>query len=710
MKPVLSGIHRHPGYRADIDGLRALAVSAVVAYHAFPSRLSGGFLGVDVFFVISGYLITGLVCSGVDAGRFNFADFYSRRIRRIVPALLVVLICCFACGWALLLADEFRALGKHVVAGSLFVSNFVLWQETGYFDVSAETKPLLHLWSLGVEEQFYLFWPLVVWVWRSSKRAFTVVTWVLFSGSLVFFLKESGADAALVFYSPLTRLWELLVGALLFRALTSGPVPSWLSSVQGSNLLAALGLSLILGSFFLPSPPQDFPAWYALPATVGTAMVILAGPSTMLNVHLLSSRLAVSIGLISYPLYLWHWPLLSFARIIEGGTPDVLVRVVAVMLAVVLAWTTYRLLETRVRAAEGSRYVAVLLSALLSCAMAGAAVHSADGVPSRAAVAGSSLTPQGRDQFVGALWKYTQNDSCLERFRFQDAKALKWWFCEVSSSSEPTVVILGTSYANQLYPGFVGNPALRHHSVLSIGTCDFGDPAATGVGRDHPCYGERGAAQAEFIDRLVRTQTSVRFVVIDGLRRDPSPTYIERLRSRIARYQEWGVQVILFTPHIKPPFHPKACFSRPLKSARDCRFPPEERQRLFDRFRPLVVALRTSVPDVKIFEQNQMFCDGEGCSYIRHGMPLHRDEGHLSEYGSAALQPYFTDWARRQVPRLIETGVDSRRICEGSATPCRSRVAELTLNAFGVDFTSVPRSVGLSLRCPRFFGYNTPSF
>jgi peptidoglycan/LPS O-acetylase OafA/YrhL len=164
----------HPKYRADIDGLRAIAVLSVVCFHAFPVRLKGGFIGVDIFFVISGYLISTIIFDNLERDSFSFVEFYSRRIKRIFPALLLVLIACLAFGWFALLADEYKQLGKHIAAGAGFVSNFVFWNESGYFDNAAETKPLLHLWTLGIEEQFYIIWPLLLWA--AWKRKFNLLT------------------------------------------------------------------------------------------------------------------------------------------------------------------------------------------------------------------------------------------------------------------------------------------------------------------------------------------------------------------------------------------------------------------------------------------------------------------------------------------------------------------------------------------------------
>ena len=212
---VKEGLNFHPAYRPDIDGLRAVAVLSVVAYHLFPTAVRGGFVGVDVFFVISGFLISGIILKSLQRGDFSFAEFYAHRVRRIFPALAVVLAACYAVGWFALLPDEFKLLGKHIAAGAGFLENFVLWKEAGYFDTASELKPLLHLWSLAVEEQFYLAYPLMLWCgWRlGAKPLFLVAALLLWSFSLNIAGIEK--EAVKTFFLPQTRFWELFAGGLL---------------------------------------------------------------------------------------------------------------------------------------------------------------------------------------------------------------------------------------------------------------------------------------------------------------------------------------------------------------------------------------------------------------------------------------------------------------------------------------------------------------
>lgn len=206
--------NRYPQYRPDIDGLRGMAVLSVVGFHAFPAWVKGGFVGVDIFFVISGYIISSIIFTSLENGGFSFADFYARRIRRLFPALILVLVACYAFGWFALFADEYKELGKHITAASGFVSNFALWGESGYFDTASEQKPLLHLWTLGIEEQFYIIWPpLVVLIW---KRGFNLLAAVFILTALSFAWNVGGvSDPVAAFYLPFTRFWELLLGGAL---------------------------------------------------------------------------------------------------------------------------------------------------------------------------------------------------------------------------------------------------------------------------------------------------------------------------------------------------------------------------------------------------------------------------------------------------------------------------------------------------------------
>ena len=358
-------------YRPDIDGLRAVAVLLVVIFHAFPELKGGGFIGVDVFFVISGFLITGIIVNDLERGRFSFKGFYARRIKRIYPALLVVLLVCFISGWYLLLPDEFESLGKHIAGGAGFVANLVLWGESGYFDLQTALKPLLHLWSLGVEEQFYFLWPLILYLAFQKHFKLKYLLPVIFSASFLLNIYNITNDPVGTFYLPQTRFWELMTGAALAYWFHPKSSDHWLSTRFATrpwvnNISTCLGLMLLAMAAVLLNKSSAFPGWWAVLPTLGAALMIAAGQHAWLNKKLLAHPLLVFIGLISYPLYLWHWPLLAFARILSMGKPPIELRAVLAFASVLLAWLTYRFVELPLRFGGNQYNKTLLLSVLMA--------------------------------------------------------------------------------------------------------------------------------------------------------------------------------------------------------------------------------------------------------------------------------------------------------------------------------------------------------
>jgi peptidoglycan/LPS O-acetylase OafA/YrhL len=308
--------------------------------------LPGGFVGVDIFFVISGFLIGGLIAEGARAGTFLFADFYARRARRIFPALSLVLAATLVAGWWFLLPDEFAALGRHVVAGAGFVANLLLWREAGYFDIDSARKPLLHLWSLGVEEQFYLVWPLLAIGAAKLRIRLGALAAAVALISLAWSGYEAWRDLVADFFSPLTRFWELMVGALVAEATVARR-----TTPTRDATLGVIGLALIAASFAIVRADSRFPGFWALLPVAGAAAVIAAGPDAGPNRLILSRRPIVYVGLISYPLYLWHWPPLAFAKTLLIDGP--MVRVAIIAGAVVAAAATYRYVERPIRFGGG---------------------------------------------------------------------------------------------------------------------------------------------------------------------------------------------------------------------------------------------------------------------------------------------------------------------------------------------------------------------
>lgn len=651
----------HPNYRADIDGLRAIAVLSVIGFHAFPHTVRGGFIGVDIFFVISGFLISSIIFDNLYRDRFSFAEFYTRRIKRIFPALLMVLIACYAFGWFALYADEYEQLGKHIAGGAGFISNLVLLSESGYFDNSAETKPLLHLWSLGIEEQFYIVWPLLLWFTWKLRLNLLTITIVVAVISFALNIVSVRSDAAVAFYSPLTRFWALLAGSSLayikLQKMSFFAAPTY----RLDNVQSFFGASLIAIGILIITEERSFPGWWAVLPTMGTALIISAGNQAWVNSKVLSNRVLVWFGLISYPLYLWHWVLLSFARIVESATPSREVRITAVGISIVLAWLTYKLIEKPIRFGKNSAVITIALVLLMVVVgSVGYNTYRQNGLEFRQNIHHSSLNQIIRDQFVGPLWKYAQNDVCLNRYPFKESAEYQWWFCMASKDEAPTLLLLGSSRTNQLYPGFEKHSRLEHHSILSIGTCD---PAKVDESEldyeknlSHPCHGHRALQQEKFIDNLIENSDSVKYAILDGLDRDPGSEYISRLKKRIDFLEMQNIKVIIFAPHIRADYDIRACFARPFATQkRKCELDLEARRALADDFRPLVEQLSKTNSNVEFFDPNNLFCNNEKCSMLHNGMPLFRDEyHHLSEHGSGELANVFVKWASTNVPEILE--------------------------------------------------------
>lgn len=430
----------HPKYRPDIDGLRATAVLAVVLFHAYPGIFKGGFIGVDIFFVISGFLISTILFESLDAGEFSFYEFYARRIKRIFPALILVLVVSSIFGWFSLLTDEYKQLGKHIAAGAGFISNIVLWSEAGYFDNSAQTKPLLHLWSLGIEEQFYLLWPLLVWLAWKGKINVILVILSLIAGS--FFVNIDGVeqDPVASFYSPMSRFWELSSGSLLAWLILKNQAKINVLTDTWRNLLSIIGALLILGGVFGLSSDLLFPGWLALLPVVSAILLILSGGNAIINRVVLSSRVAVWIGLISYPLYLWHWPILSYIRIIESGAPKKIVVIIAVIAAFILAWLTYRFIERPIRfGSKGSAKVKALACSMLILGCFGLMSNFNESLVT------TRISKFVNPEVVKALGDFSY-PSGLSKVNYKDHNLYK------NSEQEPEVLLFGDSHIEHLAP------------------------------------------------------------------------------------------------------------------------------------------------------------------------------------------------------------------------------------------------------------------
>jgi len=511
----------HPKYRADIDGLRAVAILSVVGFHAFPLWLKGGFVGVDVFFVISGFLISTIIIGSLERNSFSFIEFYSRRINRIFPALLLVLFTCFIFGWFVLLADEYKHLGKHIVGGAGFISNYLLWYENGYFDITADIKPLLHLWSLGIEEQFYIVWPVLLWV--AWKKRFNLLM-VLIAVTLISFslnISSVADDAVATFYSPLTRFWELFLGSFLayitlhkqnvfnglacrfdewvtkiFRTQTSGEKGNILPNTQ-----SILGAVLIIISVIF-TPKDNFPGWWAVLPTLGTMLIISAGAQGWVNRVVLSNGVLVWFGLVSFPLYLWHWPLLSFSRIVYGEIPDSTIRIAMVFISILLAWLTYSLIEKPLRFRKDSKVIVIILLVLMSIVgCLGYSAYESDGFEQR------NVELENFNPDRNIIIQSNQPSSCSNEKKY----ALVNKFCTkyASENAQKTIVLYGDSSSGAWVSVFLGIAKSNEYTVIlvTMPACsplnikpDFKDLVSGDLASDDSKYCGQGKIQGQAIE------------------------------------------------------------------------------------------------------------------------------------------------------------------------------------------------------------------
>jgi peptidoglycan/LPS O-acetylase OafA/YrhL len=415
-----------------------MAVMLVVCFHAFPEAVPGGFIGVDIFFVISGFLITGIIVRELEQQRFSLLAFYGRRIRRIFPALITVLLAVLVLGWLWMLPSAYAQLSSDVFASAAFLSNIALLLQSGYFDVESGKKPLLHLWSLGIEEQFYLFWPLILMLVARTRLPFLAAAALIGLASFALNVALIGSEPVATFYLPFTRAWELLAGA----ALACG----WRHFDQtnaASNWRAAIGLLLVAAAAAVLNSNSPFPGWWAILPVAGGAL-LLSAPEAWGCRHLLASATFVRIGLISYPLYLWHWPLLVFFGIIKFAPLTLLDRGLVVGLSFVLAWLTYRFVEIPFRFGRPSLpRIISLCSGMALVAAAGGVIVEGHGFDFRLPPEIREMTDVRTDS---SNWRVHEclldlghetsfADSCIDRNR------------------RPLVFVWGDSTAGALLPG-----------------------------------------------------------------------------------------------------------------------------------------------------------------------------------------------------------------------------------------------------------------
>ncbi|WP_421299859.1 acyltransferase family protein [Aeromonas veronii] len=648
----------HPKYRPDIDGLRAVAVGLVVIFHAFPELLKGGFVGVDVFFIISGYLISTILYSNLKNNTFSFFDFYSRRIIRIFPSLITVLVFCFVMGYVSLFPDEMSTLGKHMYSGAAFISNIVLWSESGYFDTAAHTKPLLHLWSLGVEEQFYILWPLVLFICWRGRIHLGIVTGIVL---LISFLANVGhfhSDPSATYYSPLTRFWEILLGSFLAWG---GMSSTWLNSnlfQKGKflNVLSLIGFSFIIFGAFYISKEDYYPGWVALLPTLGGVAIIAAGPSAIINKKILSNRVFVFIGLISFPLYLWHWPLLSFARILVGDTPAWTIRVFMVLLAIFFAWLTYKFIETPIRFGRFTKIkVPALTATMIAVASVAAATQYYGGFSDRDVVKANASLDSG---FDGGDIGFTINGCGISNESDVSLVAL----CVHDKRGGVKYALLGDSKAAALYHGLIRTSTDEGRWLFIGGNGKNGAPVP--VISNKNIYQSFQQVTKTAVDAISKNKDVEVVVYVTAARAlfqlandysiddmESSPNYesaFEGLSKSISVFKQAGKKVVLVVDN--PTLaHQEDCINRKTsievinnvfsKNNLKCSITLDEHMQLARKYFLLLDAIKEKYPnDVFVFNSLPYLCNDSGvCSHRKNGRFMYSYTDHISDYAASEV-------------------------------------------------------------------------
>ena len=674
-------------YRSDIDGLRAFAVLSVVLFHAFPEFISGGFIGVDVFFVISGFLISTIIFERLEQRDFSFVDFYARRVRRIFPALILVLVTSFILGWCILFVGEYKQLGKHIAGGAGFIANLILWSESGYFDNLADTKPLLHLWSLGIEEQFYIVWPPILWAaWHFRVRCLPII-FAIGLASFVFNLYGIAIHPVATFYSPLTRFWELLIGSLLaYVTVFHARYPKLaFNTIAKANSVSWIGCAFFLAGLLLINKDNGFPGAWAILPTLGAALMIKAGPRAWFNRVVLGSSVLVWLGLISYPLYLWHWPLLSFARILSSSVPEVEIRIGIVTLSILLSWLTYRFIEQPIRFGKGITFFGkwfvgkksitiTLAVGLFLIGFAGYLANFKNGSHSRLV---NKINIDPNSGYDGVAGVDLIEDCGLENSPSID----KSWFgaCLRDSRDPIKYALIGDSHADSLFRGLVRT---SHHGGrwLFIGGTPNSKGAVSIIISKDSIYGRLMPA-SDYAMRALSKNKNIETVLFVGASRnlfdlnekkflddmESSPNFdvaYEAVQNAINPLKATGKKVVILEDNPTLAY-PEDCLQRkstisvinyffPKKLNPRCVLTVEQHQQRTGQYRRLLAKLEKNNPGtVKIFYTTPILCDEDKglCEISKNGRLLYSYSDHISDYSAGLIGRPLNEWLRNQASK-----------------------------------------------------------
>lgn len=605
-------------YRSEIDGLRALAVIPVILFHAGFELFSGGFVGVDVFFVISGYLITTILIEDIEKKRFSLVNFYERRARRILPALFFVMLVCIPFAWMWMLPDQMKNFSQSLVAVSLFASNILFWQESGYFDAAAEEKPLLHTWSLAVEEQYYLLFPVfLILAWRFGKNR---VFWmIIVMAAISLMLSEWGwrNEPTANFYLAPTRAWELFAGSIAaFIVHTQG--------VRKNNFLALLGLGAIIFSIFAYDKSTPFPSLYALLPVLGVVLLVLFAGKETIAAKLLGTQVLVGIGLISYSAYLWHQPLLAFARIKSFNEPSHFIISLLLLVSLLLAYFSWKYIEMPFRnklTINKTKIFTFSITGILIFTSFGFLGHKENGFYKRYTESERAFLRTTASNPLRTKCQFPQKLSSL------DKKACTYFFDTTS------IAVLGNSHGTELAYAIAQElkpykKGLIHHTISG---CRHNYHK---IGEEHTvCY-----RWHEKVLDSIKNNDSIETVVLSygNASYIGNAEYRRSLVKMIESLREAGKKIVLVLQAPLAGAHINKYLSQSLlnKDIDVKGITNAEWELIYKGYRLL---LEEIPKNTNVINPKDFFCDDISCYVIKQNEALYFDDNHLSLFGASII-------------------------------------------------------------------------
>jgi len=642
-------------YRPDIDGLRAVAIFLVLMFHAFPNLVPGGFIGVDVFFVISGYLITSIIFDASSKGAFSFKEFYISRIIRLLPALLFVIATFLCIGYFYFLPNQFNQFNQYVISTLLSFSNLLSYHESGYFDTLSLHKPLLHTWSLGVEEQFYFFWPLTL-VFLLKNNCFNKGLLAIIFTSFLLNIVYIQTDPVGAFFLPYTRYWELLFGALTYRAST---VFKKMQNMYLAQFISVSALVIILICALKINSELHFPGYWALIPVLATSALLFFSYSSI-NKVFLSSQPMVFVGLISYPLYLWHWPLLVFFRMV--GQSSTKTTLVVIIISFVLSTITYLYLEKPIRKTykyNHKNFLLFILGLVFLILML---------------VSGGFFLDKTKKSRIDANYERVVSQFSLPWMVQADCLKANPFitdgFCIATGMPDKVeAVIFGDSFAHAISNGFLNpfEPDMKVKSILGVGRAGclpyLGIEEVGNIGVHKDCQ-----LQLQGMVDYIKHTDSVKTVYLIGRHParvglvggfgpgepalwnmhyefmgqhiNPDQAFVNGLGSTIDTLQKMGKKVVFVHSPPELDFEPDTCLKFDLVKGRrldDCRIPRAAVEKRQQGYRVLFTKVLAKHHEIEVFDPMNYLCDQSFCYAQKNGYMLYRDHSHLSADGASFI-------------------------------------------------------------------------